>query len=169
MFIAVSLDGYIARADGSIDWLDAVGRPDEDYGFARFYAAVDALVMGRRTYETALGFPEWPYAGKRCIVLTHDPATARGTARHGEELHAGDVAALVERLGSEGVGRVYVDGGVVISQFLAAGLIDDLTVSVIPILLGSGARLFDRIPERTLTLVSSRAYESGLVQLEYKV
>lgn len=165
VFIAASLDGYIARTDGSIDWLDTVARPGEDYGFARFYGTVDALVVGRRTYETALGFPEWPYAGKRCVVLAH----ASGVPRHGETFHAGDVVALAERLGAEGVGHVYVDGGVVISRFLAADLIDDLTVSVIPRLLGGGARLFDQIPERSLALVASRAYASGLVQLEYTV
>ena len=71
VFIATSLDGYIARPDGTFDFLSIVERPNEDYGFADFFASVDALVIGRNTYETALAFPEWPYAGKRCIVLTH--------------------------------------------------------------------------------------------------
>jgi dihydrofolate reductase len=164
VFIAASVDGFIARADGSIDWLDAVQRPGEDYGFARFYETVDALVMGRRTYETALGFPAWPYAGKRCVVLAH----AARPARHGEEFAAGDVRAVVDRLGADGVRRVYVDGGDVISQLLAAGLIDDLTLSIVPVLLGAGARLFGAMPERTLVLEESRAYPSGLVQLRYR-
>jgi dihydrofolate reductase len=166
VFIAASLDGYIARRDGSIDWLDAVQRPGEDYGFQAFFDAVDTMVMGRRTYETALGFPAWPYAGKNCVVLTH----AAPPPRHGERFHAGDPRPLLERLAAEGAQRVYVDGGAVITHFLADGLVDDLTISVIPILLGGGARLFgpDGV-EKTLTLVRSQAYPSGLVQLEYRV
>lgn len=166
VFIATSLDGYIAGRDGSLAFLDAVARPGEDYGYAKFFESVDALVTGRRTYDTVLGFPEWPYAGKRCVVLTH----AAPAPRHGEEFHAGDLLPLVERLGAEGVRRVYVDGGVVISAFLAAGLIDDVTISVIPVLLGDGVPLFARGGAGSaLTLAASRGYESGLVQLQYVV
>jgi dihydrofolate reductase len=166
VFIAVSLDGYIARRDGSIDWLDAVQRPGEDYGVRAFFDTIDALVVGRRTYETALGFPTWPYAGKHCVVLTH----ATLPARHGERFHAGDPRPVLAQLAAEGARRVYVDGGAVISHFLADGLVDDLTLSVIPILLGDGARLFGPGGvEKTLTLVRSQAYPSGLVQLEYRV
>src|SRR5262245_28731538 len=104
VFIATSLDGYIARRDGSLDWLDAVQRPGEDYGFGAFYASVDTLVMGRGTYETALGFAAWPYAGKRVVVLTHAPRASR----HGERFHAGDPAALLESLHAEGARHVYV-------------------------------------------------------------
>ena len=164
VFIATSLDGYIAARDGSLAFLDAVQRPGEDYGFARFFASVDTLVMGRRTYDTALGFDAWPYAGKRCIVLTH----AAPPSRHGEEFTEGDPATLATRLGAEGARHVYVDGGAVISAFLAARLIDDLTISVIPVLLGDGVPLFARGgPEQRLVLTSSRGYESGLVQLQY--
>jgi dihydrofolate reductase len=166
VFIAASLDGYIARRDGTIDWLDVVQRPGEDHGFRAFFDSVDTLVMGRRTYETALGFPAWPYAGKNCVVLTH----AGPPSRHGERFHAGDPRPLLEGLAAEGARRVYVDGGVVITQFLADGLVDDLTLSIIPILLGDGARLFGPGGlERTLTLVRSQPYPSGLVQLEYRV
>src|SRR5262249_18784204 len=84
VFITTSLDGYVARRDGSIDWLDLVHRPGEDYGYGRFWEALDAVVIGRGTYETALGFPSWPYAGKRCVVLTH----AAFERRHDEEFHA---------------------------------------------------------------------------------
>jgi len=160
VFIAQSLDGYIARRDGSIDWLDVVASPGEDYGFAAFYASVDTLVMGRGTYDTALGFPDWPYAGKRVIVLTHRPAESR----HGEEFFAGPVTEL-DAL----TGRTYVDGGNVIRQFLAANLIDDLTLSIIPILLGDGIRLFEGgIGEHRLVLEEHRAFPTGLVQLRYQ-
>jgi dihydrofolate reductase len=138
VFIAVSVDGYIARKDGALDWLDRVELPGEDYGYAEFMSSVDALVIGRNTYDTVLGFGEWPYADKRCVVLTQRPAQAA----HGERFFAGDVAALVAEFALQGVRRVYVDGGGVIRQFLAADLLDDLTLSVIPVLLGSGVPLF---------------------------
>jgi dihydrofolate reductase len=164
VFIATSLDGYIARSDGTFDFLSVVERPNEDYGFAEFFATVDALVIGRNTYETALGFPEWPYAGKRCIVLTHRETPSV----HGEQFFAGAPAALVEQLALTGAQRLYVDGGAVIRQFLAENLIDDLTLSIVPLLLGSGVSLFGaEVPEQRLRLESSQAYESGLVQLCY--
>jgi dihydrofolate reductase len=165
VFIATSLDGYIARADGTFDFLSIVERPDEDYGFADFFASVDALVIGRNTYETALAFPEWPYAGKRCIVITH-----RATPSvHGEQFFAGDPVALVEQLGLAGAQRLYVDGGAVIRQFLSDNLIDDLTLSIVPVLLGQGIALFGaEVPEQRLRLESSKSYESGLVQLRYE-
>jgi len=164
VFIATSLDGYIARSDGTFDFLSIVERPDEDYGFAEFFASVDALVIGRNTYETALAFPEWPYAGKRCIVLTHRETPSV----HGEQFFAGEPAALVDTLGLSGAQRLYVDGGAVIRQFLADGLIDDLTLSIVPMLLGQGVPLFGQeVPEQLLVLKTSKSYESGLVQLCY--
>lgn len=166
VYIASSLDGFIARADGGIDWLSVVEREGEDYGFKSFFDSVDALVMGRKTYATALGFDAWPYAGKRCVVLTHGAPDAR----HGEEFFSGDPTDLVERLGAEGVKHVYVDGGAVIAQFLAAKLVDDLTVSVIPTLLGEGTTLAPKLGrDVSLRLVAHRAFESGLVQLTYGV
>jgi dihydrofolate reductase len=165
VFIATSLDGFIARRDGGIDWLSIVERPGEDYGYARFFADVDALIMGRRTYETARGFPSWPYGDKRCVVLTHSPPEAR----HGEQFHAGPPAPLLARLHADGVRRAYVDGGVVIRQFLGENLIDDITLSIIPVLLGDGIRLFDEsVPARNLRLTASQAFPSGLVQLTYE-
>lgn len=166
VFIATSLDGYIARSDGGIDWLSSVERPGEDHGFGEFYGSVDALVLGRKTWETALGFPEWPYAGKRVVVMSREAREGR----HGEGFHRGPPEELAAALRADGVQRVYVDGGATIRGFLAAGLIDDLTVSVIPVLLGAGIPLFgEGVPETRLTLQGSRAYESGLVQLRYGV
>ena len=166
VFIAVSVDGFIARPDGSIDWLEAVHVEGEDYGYSHFASSVDVLVMGRNTYEVALGFDVWPYTGKRVIVLTHRLADPR----NGEELFDGSPADLVERLRREGARRAYVDGGNVIRQFLAAGLIDDLTLSVIPVVLGSGIPLFaNGGPTQRLTLEETRAFPSGLAQLRYRV
>lgn len=165
VFIATSLDGYIARSDGTLDFLSIVEQEGEDYGFAEFFATVDALVIGRNTYETALGFPEWPYEGKRCIVLTHRAAPSQ----HGEQFFAGEPTALVEQLTLTGAQRLYVDGGAVIRHFLSHDLIDDLTISIVPTLLGRGITLFGpELPEQRLLLESSQAYASGLVQLRYK-
>jgi dihydrofolate reductase len=165
VFIASSLDGFIARPDGGLDWLDAVQSPGEDYGFGEFLASVDTLVVGRRTWEVVLGFGEWPYAGKRVVVLTGRPTEPR----HGETFLAGAPAEIVERLGREGARRLYVDGGATIARFLEAGLVDDLTVSVVPVLLGDGIRLFPgRPPETRLVLEESRTFPSGLVRLRYR-
>lgn len=168
VFIATSLDGFIARRDGGLDWLATVERPGEDYGFQAFLDGVDAVAVGAATYRVVLGFEgPWPWAGKRVVVLTHRPPPA---PRADETFFAGDPAALVEALGAGGVRRVYVDGGAVVSQFLAAGLVDELTISVLPVLLGDGIRLFQgALPERGLTLLSSRAFPSGLVQGTYRV
>jgi len=164
VFIATSLDGFIARPDGTFDFLSIVERPNEDYGFADFFATIDALVIGRNTYETALSFPDWPYAGKRCVVLTHREAPSV----HGEQFFAGEPEALLEQLAMAGAQRLYVDGGAVIREFLRNHLIDDLTVSIVPVLLGQGVSLFgSEVPEQRLQLSSSKAYESGLVQLCY--
>lgn len=165
VFIATSLDGRIARADGGLDWLDAAQGSGEDYGYAAFFGSVDALVMGRRTYEKVLTFGAWPYAGKRCIVLTRTPRASL----HGEEFSSEAPSALVERLQREGVRRVYVDGGEVIRSFLRAGLIDELTLSVLPIVLGDGIPLFaDGLPEQRLSLEATTPFPSGLVQLRYR-
>jgi dihydrofolate reductase len=166
VFIATSLDGFIARSDGRIDWLGVVERQGEDYGFKEFFDSVDTIVMGRKTYETALAFDAWPFAGKRCVVLTH----ALRPSRQGEEFYRGELKNLVERLLAEGAEHVYVDGGSVLSQFLALGLIDDLTVAVIPVLLGDGVRLTQGLGRDVrLRFVRSRSFDSGLVQLEYAV
>ncbi len=163
-YLAQSLDGFIARPDGGLDWLDRMHAGGEDYGFQAFYGGVDAVVTGRNTYDVVLRFPSWPYGEKRVVVLTHRAAAPRD----GVAFFSGAPEALVERLGAEGVRHAYVDGGAVVTQFLRAGLLDDLTVSVIPVVLGDGIRLFQGgLPERPLALRSSRSFPTGLVQLSY--
>lgn len=165
VFIATSVDGFIARPDGRIDWLSRADWPGEDYGYARFFASIDAIVLGRKTWETVLGFDAWPYDGKRCVVMTHRSLAPRAN----EEASASPPRELVERLGREGVRRVYVDGGAVITSFLAAGLIDELTVTQVPVLLGEGVPLFGPgRPEQGLSLVESRAFPSGVVQSTWR-
>ncbi len=164
VFIATSLDGFIARENGAIDFLSIVERPGEDYGYAKFFDSVDTVVIGRKTYEIALGFEAWPYAKKRIVVMTHQERTAK----HNEEFFSGDPKALVAKLSSAGAKRIYVDGGSVIRQFLAEKLVTDLTISIIPVLLGTGIRLFDGLPNDVrLDLLSNREFDSGLVQVHY--
>ena len=162
VFIATSLDGYIARTDGSLDWLElAAGDPD-DHGYTAFMASVDTLVVGRGTYDTVLGFPEWPYNGKRVIVMTHRPVELR----HGAVAFAGSPRELLATVPD--ARRIYVDGGNVIRQFLAADLIDDITLSLIPIVLGAGIPLFGG-REHRFELEGHQAWPSGLVQLRMRV
>lgn len=165
VYIATSVDGFIARPDGGLDWLKRVEVEGQDYGYQRFFDSIDALVIGRGTYDVVRAFETWPYGDKRCVVMTHRPVAPRGK----EEFFSGEPAALLERLGAEGVKRVYVDGGVVIGQFLAAGLIDELTISQIPVLLGRGLPLFTAAVEKDLTLLESRSFPSGLVQSRWRV
>lgn len=163
-FLGASLDGFIAGPNDELDWLERMGGPPEDHGYAAFFASVDALLIGRRTWEVVRAFPAWPYGEKAVHVLSHSP----GAGGHGERFHAGPVGEVLETLGAAGVRRVYVDGGRVVSSVLAAGLLDELTISVLPVVIGRGIRLFeDAGPERWLTLESSRAFAGGMVQLRY--
>jgi len=162
VFVGVSLDGFIARPNGALDWLSPF--EGTDHGYQPFFDSVDAVVIGRATYEVVLGFGAWPYGEKRVLVLTHRPPATR----HGELFLAGPPEAVVARLAADGVRRAYVDGGVVVSQFLAAGLVDDLTLTLVPVVLGDGIRLFQApLPERPFRLASAQTYPSGLVQVRY--
>jgi dihydrofolate reductase len=146
--------------------LSIVQQAGEDYGYAKFFGGVDAVIIGRGTYDVVRGFPSWPYSDKVCVVLTHDPPVPG----HGETFYAGELAPLLAQLSAEGVRRVYVDGGVVIRSFLRGALVDDLTLSIIPVILGDGIRLFgDTGDEQRLRFVSSQAFPSGLMQVTYDV
>lgn len=166
IYIATSIDGYIARKDGGLDWLEYGHTGDEDYGFKKFINSIDALVLGRNTYEVVSGFGEWPYKGKRVIVLSHTLKEVRKEA----ELFDGQLTDLASMLHSKGIKHVWVDGGITVSKFLEAGLVDDITISVISVVLGSGIRLFSPMDrEHKCRLVSTQSYPSGLVQLKYEV
>lgn len=161
VYVGASLDGYIARPDGGLDFLDSVSTEGEDHGYDAFYASCDVLVMGRETLEVVLQFPQWPFPGKRVIVCTHRPIGKR----HDEETYAGPLGPLFDKLGAEGVKRVYLDGGATIRGALADGLVDDITVTTVPVLIGSGLPLFGGPvkPERW-RLSASKAFPSGMVQ-----
>jgi len=172
VFIATSLDGFIAREDGSIDWLNlasAAASPGEDYGYAAFFATVDALVMGRKTFEQVLTFEPWPYGETPLVVMSRTLSAPPPGAPPAVSVTAEAPTELVARLSDAGCRRIYVDGGATIRSFVAAGLIDDMTITVIPVLLGAGRPLFGPLPsEAWLALESSKAYPSGLVQLVYR-
>jgi dihydrofolate reductase len=162
VFIAMSLDGFIARPDGGLDWLNPFH--NEEHGYEAFLATIDALVIGRGTYDTVLGFRTWPYGEKRVIVCTSRPARPD----HGEEIWAGSPRALAEQLNREGVQRVYLDGGALIRSFLCEGLVDEMTINVVPLILGVGLPLFaSKLPELPLRLRDAKSFPSGLAQLRY--
>ena len=164
VFIAQSLDGYIATDDDSLDWLTDAAAPGEEYGFDAFLAGIDLVAMGRSTYDVISGVQDLPYGNRPVQVFT----TRHADPRAGFEFVARSPLEAVERWEGLGIRSVYVDGGSLVSQFLAAGLVDDLTLTVVPVLLGSGKRLFHRITAQTpLRLVGSEVFPSGIVQLRY--
>ena len=173
VFIAVSLDGYIAREDGGLDWLDAANATvtcGEDCGYARFMQSVDAIAMGRKSYEKVRSFSAWPYGDTAVIVLSRNaleiPESLSATVSHSSETPE----ALCKRLAEQGNERLYIDGGVTIQRFLAAGLITDLTITTIPVILGGGIPLFGRLDQDiALKHVSTKSYDFGFVQSTYDV
>lgn len=173
VFIATSLDGFISRTDGSIDWLDEANRrvpPGEDCGYGQFMSTVDALVMGRHTFELARSFGEWPYGQTPVVVLSSRLASLPHGVPGTVSLSHEAPRALVERLSQQGMKRLYVDGGVTIQRFLSDGLIDDITITRIPVLLGAGRPLFGPLAQDVrLEHLSTRTYDFGFVQSKYRV
>jgi dihydrofolate reductase len=173
VYIATSLDGFIARPDGDVEWLnnpEYVPDDGSDYGFKAFIETVDVLVMGRRSFEKVLSFGFWPYEGTPVVVLSSQKINIRddlaGKVRH---INA-EPAAVVSKLAVEGAHHLYIDGGVTIQRFLAAGLIDEITLSVIPILLGNGIPLFGSLDEDiSLRHLGTSSHDNGLVQSKYTV
>ncbi len=170
VYIAASLDNFIARSDGSIDWLTSIPNPPgEDYGYQNFINSIDVIVMGRNTFETALSFDTWPYT-KRVIVLSSRSIEIPDRIPKNVEVRSASPRELIEALASEGATHLYIDGGVTIQRFLAADCIDELTITHIPILLGDGLPLFGSIGrEVQLEHLETRSFSNGLVQSKYKV
>lgn len=165
--MGTSLDGFIARTDGSFDFLPPGG--GEPHGYDEFMATVDALVIGRKTFETVLGFGAWPYGRKPVVVLSSRPITAAPQEALIERM-SGAPADIVSQLEARGIGHIYVDGGITIQRFLEAGLIHRLIITRVPVLIGTGIPLFGPL-QRDISLkhVATRSYSSGLVQTEYVV
>jgi len=171
-YIATSLDGFIARENGNIDWLPAPGKDEsaEDYGYKEFMDTVDVLVMGRNTFEKVLTFPEWPYGNKPVVVLSHRPVNVPGHLARSVEAMSCSPHDLVRRLSERGARHLYVDGGKTIRGFLDEGLIQQIIITRVPILIGSGIPLFGPL-KRDIRLrhVETRQFPNGLVQNRYEV
>jgi dihydrofolate reductase len=171
VYIATSLDGFIAREDGSIDWLmeaNATIPAGEDCGYAVFMSSVDVLIMGRNTYEQVAGFEPWPYEGKRVVVLTSREIDFRQGPNIQLEKSSEAPQELLERLSLEGCKHAYVDGGKVIQSFLSNSLIDRLTITKVPVLIGEGRPLFGKVSNDVkLKLAHSKEYEFGFIQTTY--
>ena len=158
LFIASSLDGYIAREDGSVDWLFS----DADYGYSECYGSIDAVVMGRKTYEKSLEFEEYPFRGKKAYVFS------RSAKKKGVEFVSDVVGFMKKLVRSKGKDIWLVGGSEIVSTFLNEGLIDEIILSVHPVILGRGIPLFKNVwKEVWLKLQKSLSFDSGLVQIHY--
>jgi dihydrofolate reductase len=166
VYIAMSLDGFIATKTNGLEWLEIVKTEGEDFGYAEFMADIDAVLMGRNTYDVLIGLGDWPFRDKKVMVLTHRPLTPIAN----EKASSGLIADIVKELADDGAKKVYLDGGNLIRTGLSEGIIDRLTISIIPILLGSGVSLFGETDtQNTLHLVKTKTFASGLVQVTYDV
>jgi dihydrofolate reductase len=165
VFLGLSLDGYIAGPNNELDWLNTFQTdPPEDAGFHDLLNKIDCLVMGRNTYDTVLPYGIWPYEGKRVVILTSREARSR----YGESFYSGSLVDLFTQLEADGIKSVYLDGGKAVRQGLEANLVDELTLSWLPIILGKGIPLFtDSLPQSLWKLSSSRSFPSGLLQVTY--
>ena len=174
-YVATSLDGYIARENGDLDWLPGGGSDDsndsnEDYGYQAFMDTVDVLVMGRNTYEKVLTFGDWPYGDKRVVVLSSRTLDIPSRLAQSVESMSGSPAELVRRLLERGARHLYVDGGKTIQGFLEAGLLQELTITRVPVLIGSGIPLFGPLRwDVKLRHIETRHFANGLVQSRYEV
>jgi dihydrofolate reductase len=168
VFCGVSVDGFLARRDHALDFLDAGGQ--EPHGFEEFYESVDVIVMGRKTFEIVQGFGKWFYGRKQVVVLSSGALDFSVVGDGVVEQMAGEPAEIAAQLKARGFRHAYIDGGLTIQRFLSAGLIDRLVITRVPILIGSGIPLFGALPhDIRLRHVATRSYQGGLTQSEYEV
>lgn len=170
VFVGTSLDGFIARENGDFDWLVAAGDALGETGYDEFFAGVDAMVVGRATFDTVRAFPEWPYAGKRVLVLSRTLVRSTDAEPEPDTTVHATLHDVLETLAAEGRHRVYVDGGRTIQSFLRAGLISEITISRAPVLLGAGIPLFGALDADVhLRHVRTRELGAGFTQSTYEV
>jgi len=168
VFVGTSLDGFIARRNGEFDFLPADG--GEPHGYNEFIATVDAIVMGRNTFETVLTMSPWPYGDKRVVVLSSRPIDLSAAAGAKVEHMSGAPAEIVSKLAATGAHHLYIDGGITIQRFLRAGLIQRLIITRVPVLIGDGISLFGALPhDIRLRHIATKQYPSGLVSSEYQI
>lgn len=165
LYIASSLDGYIAQNENDLSFLSLVEKEGEDYGYKSFMESVDTVIMGRKTYDWVTAQMAYPHSELRSYIITRTPRPAIGTI----QFYSRNLSDLIARLKAEEGKNIFCDGGAEIANELSAlNLIDEYIISVIPVLLGSGIRLFkDGRPMQTLTLISAKTYDTGLTQLHY--
>lgn len=166
VFLGLSLDGCIAGEQGDLSWMDiSAAESPADTGYDALMAQIDTLLLGRRTYDAVIGFGEWPFVGKRVCVLTHRPVVPR----YDERACGGELREVLAALTAEGATHIYIDGGDVVRQALAQDLVDEMTLSWLPVVLGRGTRLFEAgLPGSAWQLVGSRRFDSGMVQARYR-
>jgi dihydrofolate reductase len=168
VFVGTSVDGFIARRNGALDFLPEGG--GEPHGYTEFMASVDALVIGRNTFEVVAAFDEWPYGDKRVVVLSSRAVDFSAVKGGVVEHMAGPPAEIIAKLAAGGARHLYIDGGITIQRFLRDGLIQRLIVTRVPVLIGEGIALFGALPRDVpLRHVATRHYPSGLVQSEYQI
>ena len=168
VFVGTSVDGFIARHNGDFDFLPAGG--GEPHGYAEFIATVDVLVIGRNTFDKVLSLKEWPYDDMRVVVLSSRELDSSAVRNLRVERMSGPPSEIVSRLSESGAQHAYVDGGITVQQFLRAGLVQHLTITRVPVLIGQGIPLFGSLPHDVqLRHISTQAYASGLVKSEYQV
>jgi dihydrofolate reductase len=167
VFVGTSLDGFIARRDGTYDFLPTDG--GEPHGYEEFFEKIDTVLIGRNTLEVVAKMASWPYEGKRVVVLSHRPLESAGIPAPVEQM-SGEPTEIAQKLAASGAKHVYVDGGVTVQAFLRAGLVQDLTITRVPVLIGDGIPLFGQVlKDISLRHVSTRQYKSGLVSSVYEV
>jgi dihydrofolate reductase len=172
VFIATSVDDFIARPDGDVAWLhETEPLPDgDDAGFGNFFDSIDTLVMGRGSFEKVLEFDDWPYGTKPVIVLSRSLTEVPEKLRDRVRIDASTPAELVEKLSQDGYQHIYLDGGRVIQSFLRDGLVDEITLTTIPVLIGEGIALFGSLArDIKLRLLETRSWKNGFVQSKYLV
>jgi dihydrofolate reductase len=170
VFIGTSLDGYIADSQGGLDWLDIIPNPEKiDMGYYAFTAQIDALVMGRKSFETVCSFDiDWPYE-KPVFVLSNTLNELPASFQDKAFLVKGPLTEALRHIHQEGYRRLYIDGGVTIQNFLQEDLIDEMIITTIPVLLGGGVPLFGSLPKiQQFELVESKVYLKDIVQRHYR-
>lgn len=167
LYISMSLDGFIATLDNNLEFLKMVEKEGEDYGYNEFVQSVDSIIIGRKTFEKVISMGyDYPHTNKDVHIITSTPKPAMGTFK----FYTGNLTQLVGQLKNESGKNIYCDGGAeVANELIKNDLVDEYIISIIPILLGSGISLFkDGRPEHKLELISSKPFDTGLVQLHYK-
>ena len=173
-FLGTSLDGFIAREDGSIEWLNDAHKKvssDEDFGFKSFLVSIDLIIMGRKTFEQVITFANWQYNNTKIIVLTSKnieiPEKLKQTVT---TCNSTSPKQLIKELSDQSINHIYIDGGTVIQDFLSAGLVDEITVTIVPILIGKG-KSFSGLLSKDLSLehLKTTVFNFGFVQVKYKI